>query len=512
MADVRASTLRPVVQLWGFLRKEVTDILRQPRLLLVLVAGPFAVLLLFAAGYDERQIVLDTAFVGPDGSVYERAIDSYSEELDDYVQPKGFTSDLLEARGALEDGDVDVVVVFPPEPAESILGGEQAEIAIIHDKLDPLQQTAVEVAARVAVLELNAGVLEEIVGRTQTALTPLRDGLTALDTAGDDAAAALRSGDAEQIRARATELATGLGTLDAVNRTSAQVIEQLGAQVAPSQQEAAAAFQADLAELSDLAGRLSAGAANGDQAALDEDAARVETLVDDLTEYADDLVAVDPALLIRPFAARTENLLREPVGVIDFFAPSAIALLLQHMAVTFAAMGLVRDEAVGLFESFRVAPIGPPTILGGKYASYLVIGGAVAAVLLLAVAAGLDVPVRGPAGWVVGGIGLLLLSSVGLGLVLSGIARSDSQAVQFAMLVLLASLFFGGFFLDLDTLRYPVKALSWLLPVTYGIRILQDVMLRGDDPAAFDVAGLVVTAVVYGGVAAVLLRHRLRVE
>jgi ABC-2 type transport system permease protein len=220
MDEIRTSTLRPLVQLWGFVRKEVTEILRQPRLLLVLVAGPFAVLLLFAAGYDERQIVLETAFVGPEGSVYERAIESYSEEIDDYVRAEGFTSDLLAARQSLEDGDVDVVVVFPPEPAESILAGEQAQIAIIHDKLDPLQQTAVEVAARVAVLELNAGVLEEVVGRAQTALTPLRDGLTVLDTVGDDAAAALRAGDAEQIRATATELSDGLETLEAVNRTS----------------------------------------------------------------------------------------------------------------------------------------------------------------------------------------------------------------------------------------------------------------------------------------------------
>jgi ABC-2 type transport system permease protein len=512
MSDVRTTTLRPVVQLWGFLCKEVTDILRQPRLLLVLVAGPFAVLLLFAAGYDERQIVLETAFVGPEGSVYERAIDAYSEQIDDYVRPEGFTSDLLAAREALEDGDVDVVVVFPPEPAESILAGEQAQIAIIHDKLDPLQQTAVEVAARVAVLELNAGVLEEVVGQAQTALTPLGDGLTTLDAVGDGAAAALRAGDVEAIQAEATELSNGLNTLDAVNRTSMQIIEQLGAQVAPAQQEAAAAFQADLAELTEVARRLSAGAADGDQAALEQEAARVETLVDDLTEYADDLLTVDPSVLIRPFAATTENLLREPVGVIDFFAPSAIALLLQHMAVTFAAMGLVRDESLGLFESFRVAPIGPPTILGGKYASYLVIGGVVGAALLLAAAVGLDVPVRGEVWWLAAGVGLLLVSSVGLGLVLSGIARSDSQAVQFAMLVLLASLFFGGFFLDLDTLRYPVKALSWLLPVTYGIRILQDVMLRGIEPSVLALAGLAVIAVLYGGLATVLLRHRLRVE
>jgi hypothetical protein len=47
------------------------------------------------------------------------------------------------------------------------------------------------------------------------------------------------------------------------------------------------------------------------------------------------------------------------------------------------------------------------------------------------------------------------------------------------MLFLLTSIFFSGFFLDLRLLRHPMEILSWALPATYGIRMLQDVMLRG---------------------------------
>ncbi|MEZ5225920.1 MAG: ABC transporter permease [Acidimicrobiales bacterium] len=75
---------------------------------------------------------------------------------------------------------------------------------------------------------------------------------------------------------------------------------------------------------------------------------------------------------------------------------------------------------------------------------------------------------------------LLLAAAVAVGLVLSMLSRSDTQAVQFAMLTLLASMFFGGFFLSLDALRYPFKGVSWILPVTYAIRGLQDVTSFGD--------------------------------
>ena len=100
-------------------------------------------------------------------------------------------------------------------------------------------------------------------------------------------------------------------------------------------------------------------------------------------------------------------------------------------------------------------------------------------------------------------IGLVLafvvaLMRLGKVRVLSLLARSESQAVQYAMLALLAGLFFGGFFLDLDAFRYPVKLFSWVLPVTYGVRLLRDVMLRGVDPAMTDLVGLAATAVVFG--------------
>ena len=65
------------------------------------------------------------------------------------------------------------------------------------------------------------------------------------------------------------------------------------------------------------------------------------------------------------------------------------------------------------------------------------------------------------------------------------------------MIVLLASLFFGGFFLSLDQLTYPGRGdLARCCPVRYGIRALQDVMLRGIAPSTFDLTGLVTLTVV----------------
>jgi ABC-2 type transport system permease protein len=76
----------------------------------------------------------------------------------------------------------------------------------------------------------------------------------------------------------------------------------------------------------------------------------------------------------------------------------------------------------------------------------------------------------------------LLLGSLGIGFHISLSARSDSQAIQFAMLTLLASIFFSGFFMPLYRIAFPVRLVSWLLPATYGTKLLQEVMLRGQSP------------------------------
>jgi len=73
----------------------------------------------------------------------------------------------------------------------------------------------------------------------------------------------------------------------------------------------------------------------------------------------------------------------------------------------------------------------------------------------------------------------LLFTSLSLGFAISVISETDTQAVQYSMIVLLASIFFSGFFIALHQLADSVHIVSWLLPATYGTLLLQDLVLRG---------------------------------
>jgi len=497
---------RRLVQVGGFVRKEIVAVARQPRLLLVLVAGPFVILLLFGLGYDQQQSVLRTAFVGPPGSIYEESLEQFTDELEQYVENAGFSDDLAEAEARLRDGEIDAIVVFPTDPIDDVLAGEQADITVLHDKIDPIQQVAVEVSSQVAVMEMNARILEEVVGRAQNALVPIAE---SVDLAGgqiDTLAAAVEQSDPDQVAAALVELQQSTDDIDTIASASSELAESLGADEETT--ASLSELRSNAAAMSDSVAELSADSSSMTAADVEELAAQLAA-IDAVAETA---ATIDPGVVVRPFTSETESLQREPVKVNDYFAPAALALLLQHMVLTFAAMSLVADRTLGLFEVFRVGPIDAARVLAGKYLAFVLVGSAVGAALVTSMIYLLDVPMRGQVEWVVVGIFGLLVASIGFGMTLSLLAKTDVQAVQFSMLALLAALFFGGFFLDLDAFSYPVKLLSWVLPVSYGIRLLRDVMLRGAEPSPYDLIGLAATTLAFGLAAWYLLRRQLRIR
>ena len=80
------------------------------------------------------------------------------------------------------------------------------------------------------------------------------------------------------------------------------------------------------------------------------------------------------------------------------------------------------------------------------------------------------------------------------------------------MFSLLGSVFFSGFFLDLRNLLQPVRIVSWMLPATYGIRLLQDIMLRGASANPILLVGLVGLGVAFFLITLLLLRRQMRQE
>ena len=133
----------------------------------------------------------------------------------------------------------------------------------------------------------------------------------------------------------------------------------------------------------------------------------------------------------------------------------------------------------------------------GKFLGYLLLTAFIGAILTLLVVFALGVPMLGNWWHYAVVVFALLCASLSLGFFLSLMASTDSQAIQYAMILLLASIFFSGFFLALYRLWEPVRAVSWALPVTYGSNLLQSVMLRGQMPSIILLGALFLFALVF---------------
>src|SRR5919202_2809094 len=107
------SMIRRVIRPLAFLRAEIFEILRQPKLVLTLVLGPFLILLLFGIGYRNEARALRTIFVAPQGSQLAKQIQQNAGSLGPQLVFVDLVSDEAAARERLRRGEVDVVAVAP---------------------------------------------------------------------------------------------------------------------------------------------------------------------------------------------------------------------------------------------------------------------------------------------------------------------------------------------------------------------------------------------------------------
>jgi len=244
-------------------------------------------------------------------------------------------------------------------------------------------------------------------------------------------------------------------------------------------------------------------------------ATQVDDLLKSLNDVHDKLRqfrSMSSAVLVNPFTSDISGITPKQFGPTDFFAPAVIVLLMQHLSITLASLSIVRERRSGIMELFRVSPLTAFEILLGKFLTYLFFELILAAIISALIVGVLGIPMFGN-WWHYGlAVFILLFTSLGLGFLISLISETDTQAVQYSMLLLLASIFFSGFLLDLRLMWKPIGVLAWSLPATYGIRMLQDIMLRGAPIPLLIFSGLALIGIAIFVIDWLLLRKRIEVQ
>jgi ABC-2 type transport system permease protein len=239
-------------------------------------------------------------------------------------------------------------------------------------------------------------------------------------------------------------------------------------------------------------------------------AAATEGKAYSITIAGRDLSKVPPEVIASPTKPVFVNLAPVQPTVVGFYGPAALALVLQHMAVTLIALSIVRERAGGAIDRLRASPMRATEVVAAKVAAFALLGGTIAAVSIGLMVGVLGVPLLGSIAGLALIVGLLLITSLGLGLFISVISDSERQAVQLSLLVLLASMFFSGFVIRIEDFHPAVQVATYFLPVTHGIALLQDQMLLGVIRQPWQLAALAAIGAVLLALSWMLLRRELR--
>ena len=195
-----------------------------------------------------------------------------------------------------------------------------------------------------------------------------------------------------------------------------------------------------------------------------------------------DAASTPSATPVFPDIALLPRVLHNPrLKTSTYMVPGITALLLLVVTVVITAMGLARERETGTLEQVMVTPMSSIVLMVGKLLPYVAIG-LFDFLLALVVATQLfEVPIRGPLSVAFLGTGAYVTCTLGIGLLISTVSRTQQQAFIGGFLFLMPALLLSGVMTPLWGIPDWLMPLTKINPVKYYVEIVRGVLLRGSD-------------------------------
>jgi ABC-2 type transport system permease protein len=162
-----------------------------------------------------------------------------------------------------------------------------------------------------------------------------------------------------------------------------------------------------------------------------------------------------------------------------YIVPGIAAMLLLIVTTITTAMGLAREREMGTLEQVLVTPIRPLFLLVGKMAPFVLIGLVDVALLLAAGTWMFGVPLRGNLLVLLAGTLLYLMTTLGVGLLVSTVSTTQQQSFLGGFLFLLPSILLSGVMTPIRSMPGWLQAVTYLNPVRYYAEVMRTTLLKG---------------------------------
>jgi len=162
-----------------------------------------------------------------------------------------------------------------------------------------------------------------------------------------------------------------------------------------------------------------------------------------------------------------------------FIVPGLIGALLMQTTITIMAVAVVRERERGTLEALVVSPLRRWEIMLGKIVPNLLVAYGQMTLALVVAHYVFQVPIRGSIVLLYAISALFMMGTLGIGIYVSTLARTVPQAMQLGFLAILPSIYLSGLLFPLEGMPEPAQYLARVLPITYFLRIIRGIVLKG---------------------------------
>lgn len=209
--------------------------------------------------------------------------------------------------------------------------------------------------------------------------------------------------------------------------------------------------------------------------------------------------------------ARVRVMFNPSLKSVNAMVPGLVASILMLSILAIMSQAVVRERARGTLEQMMVTPITRAEYLTGKVLPYVAIATVQMTFVVLIGRYWFNVPFNGSWLTVIVGLVLFTLTSIGMGLLISLVSRTQQQAQQTVMFVMIPVMVLSGFIFPIESMPAAIVPITYLIPLRYALVVLRGAFLKGSSIADMwtQFAAMVVFAVLIFGLAVSRFHKRL---
>jgi drug efflux transport system permease protein len=163
-----------------------------------------------------------------------------------------------------------------------------------------------------------------------------------------------------------------------------------------------------------------------------------------------------------------------------FMVPAIVGLLLMIITLILTSLAIVKEKEIGTLEQLIVTPIKSHQLLIGKLVPFAILGFLSVIIIISAMSIIFDIAVRGSITFLFFATFIYILSTLGLGLFVSTISKTQQQAMMLAIFVImLPMVYLSGFAFPIENMPQAIQYVTYLIPLRYFMTIIRGVILKG---------------------------------